>query len=120
MEYDMQPYGVYVKTNAQSVITDVNSDAFLSSLDGWVKIDEGYGDKYHHAQGNYFPLPIRDERNICRYKLVDGVPEQRALEEMDGDYTPPTPAASDSDRITALEETLAAYEAAYTEGVNEV
>lgn len=119
MEFEMQPYGVYIQTDEENRITAVNSDAFLSSLDGWTKIDEGFGDKYHHAQGNYFPLPIRDLRGICRYKMVDGDPEERTQEEMDGDYTPPTPAASDSDRITALEETLAAYEAAYAEGVNE-
>ena len=119
MEYEMQPYGVYVQTDDQNRITAINSDAFLPSLDGWVKIDEGYGDKYHHAQGNYFPLPIRDESGISRYKLVDGIPEERTQAEMDADYVPPTYVPSESERISALEVTLAAYEAAYTEGVNE-
>lgn len=119
MEYAMQPYGVYVQTDEENRIIAISSDAFLPSLDGWVKIDEGYGDKYHHAQGNYFPLPIRDERGVCCYKLVDGSPEERTLAEMDADYTPPVPAPSESERITALEEALAAYEAAYAEGVNE-
>lgn len=119
MEFKMKPYGVYVQTDEKNRITAVNSDAFLRSLEGWVKIDEGYGDQYHHAQGNYFPLPIRDERGICRYRLVNGVPEERTREEMDGDYVPPVPVPSDSERITALEETLAAFETAYVEGVNE-
>jgi len=120
MEFIMQPYGVYVQVDDQSRIIAVNSDAFLYSLDGWVKIDEGYGDKYHHAQGNFFDHPIRDERGICRYKLVDGVPEERTQTEMDGDWVPPAPPAPSPDaRITAIEETLAAYEAAYAEGVNE-
>ena len=120
MEFEMQPYGVYVQTDAENRITAVNSDAFLTTLDGWVKIDEGYGDKYHHAQGNYFPLPIRDHRMIFRYKLVDGVPEERTVEEMDADYIPPAPPTpSESARITAIEEILAAYEVAYAEGVNE-
>lgn len=119
MDFEMQPYGVYVQTDAENRITAVNSDVFLPSLDGWVKIDEGYGDKHHHAQGNYFPLPIRDERGICRYKLVDGVPEERTLAEMDADYVEPEPIISEAERIAALEEQLAAYEAAYAEGVNE-
>lgn len=119
MVFEMQPHGVYVRVDEENRITAVNSDAFLPSLDGWVKIDEGYGDKYHHAQGNYFPLPLMDERGIYFYKLVDGVPEQRTMEEMEADYVPPVPAPSDSERIKALEETLAAYEAAYAEGVNE-
>lgn len=138
MEYEMQPYGVYVQADAENRITAINSDAFLPSLDGWVKIDEGYGDKCHHAQGNYFPKPIRDERGICRYKIVPFVdwPEGKILQEfscegeeygifertqaeMDADYVPPTHVPSESERISALEVTLAAYEAAYTEGVNE-
>lgn len=119
MEYEMQPYGVYVQTDEENRIIAINSDAFLSSLDGWVKIDEGYGDKYHHAQGNYFPLPIMDARGIYFYKLVDGVPEQRTLEEMDADYVEPEAQPTDAERIVALEKQLAAYEAAYAEGVNE-
>ena len=119
MEYEMQPYGVYVQTDEENRITAINSDVFLPSLDGWVKIDEGYGDRHHHAQGNYFPQPIRDHRMILRYKLVDGVPEERTQEEMDADYVQPTPVVSDNERISTLEETLASYEAAYMEGVNE-
>lgn len=120
MEFEMQPYGVYVQTDTESRITAINSDAFITSLDGWTKIDEGFGDKYHHAQGNYFPLPLRDDRGIYRYKLVDGEPEERTQEEMDADYVPPAPPEpSEAERITALEQQLAAYEAAYAEGVNE-
>lgn len=120
MEQETQLYGVYVHTDDDNRIIAINSDAFLPSLDGWVKIDEGYGDKYHHAQNNYFPQPIRDHRMIFRYKLVDGVPEERTQEEMDADYVPPAPPEpSEAERITALEQQLASYEAAYAEGVNE-
>lgn len=116
---EMKPYIVYVKVDTQNRITSVNSSAFLPDPSGWVEIDSGYGDKYHHAQVNYFPLPIYDERGIMRYKLVDGAPVERTQEEMDADYVEPTPTPSDADRITALENQLAAYEAAYQEGVNE-
>ena len=69
---EMQPYIVYVKTDEQNRIQAVNSSAFLSDTTDWTKIDEGYGDKYHHAQGNYFPEPIRTMGGAYRYKLVDG------------------------------------------------
>lgn len=66
------PYIVYVKPNDSGYITAVNSSAFLSDTTGWVEIDSGYGDKYHHAQGNYFPEPIWTDGGAYRYKLVDG------------------------------------------------
>lgn len=115
----LDKYKVYVKTDENGRITAINSDAFLSSLEGWQEIDSGLGDKFHHAQGNYFPLPIMDERGVYRYKLVDGAPVERTQEEMDADYVEPAPTPSDAERITALENQLAAYEAAYQEGVNE-
>lgn len=116
---DMQPYIVYVKTDDTNRITAVNSSAFLRDTDGWTEIDSGHSDKYHHAQGNYFPQPIMDERGIWRYKLEDGAPVERTTEEMDADYEPPQTQPTQEERIATLEARLAAYEAAYAEGVNE-
>lgn len=65
-------YEVYVKTNDNGYIVAVNSSAFLVDAYGWVKIDEGYGDRYRHAQGNYFPQSILTESGVYRYKMVDG------------------------------------------------
>lgn len=94
-------YDVYVKPDKVGRITAVNSSAFLTDTDGWVKIDHGVSDKFHHAQGNYFPKPIMDERGIYRYKLVDGKVVERTQEEMDADYTPPEVAPTQLDRIEA-------------------
>lgn len=113
----MNEYIVYVKINENGYITAINSSAFLSSFDGWVEIDSGTGDKYYHAQGNYFDKPIYDVRGIMQYKLVDGRPVERMQEEMDADYIPPVLQPDPMERIAALEEQLAAYEAAYKEGV---
>lgn len=112
-------YQVYVKTDENNRITSVDSSGFLSDLTGWTKIDEGGGDRYYLAQGNYFPNPIMDERGIYRYKLVDDVPVERTQEEMDADHEEPIPQLTAEERIKALEDQLAAYEAAYAEGVNE-
>ena len=96
-------YKVYIKTDQNGNITAINSNAFLSSLDGWQEIDSGMGDRYHHAQGNYFPQPIMDERGIYRYKLVDGKAVERTQEEMDADYVPPEIKPTDAERISQLE-----------------
>lgn len=66
----LPPYIVYVKVN-DGYITAVNSSAFLTDTADWLEIDRGYGDKYHHAQGNYFPMPIITESGAYRYKLID-------------------------------------------------
>lgn len=110
MNFEMQPYIVYVKTDEQNRIQAVNSSAFLPDTEGWIEIDSGFGDRFHHAQGNYFEKPLYDDRGIMRYKLADGVPSERTQAEMDGDYVPPQ-AAPDGDnekRIAALEEAMTA------------
>ena len=114
-----QLYNVLVRVDDASHITAINSSAFQPDASGWVQIDSGYGDKYHHAQGNYFDKPLYDERGIYRYKLVNGRPVERTQEEMDADYVPPEVKPTDAERISELEAKLAAYEAAYEEGVNE-
>lgn len=99
------PYIVYIKQNDSGYITDVNSSTFLADTTGWTEIDRGFSDKYHHAQGNYFPQPIIDDRGIYRYKLVDSKPVERTQEEMDADYTPPEVKPMTEQRVDALETT---------------
>ena len=101
--FTMNPHIVYVKLDEENRITSVNSSAFLRETDGWTEIDSGFGDRYHHAQGNYFPQPIMDERGIYRYKLVDGKAVERTQEEMDADYVPPEVKPTDAERISQLE-----------------
>lgn len=82
----MAPYKVYVRFDLYGRILEINSDTFLSDTTNWTYIDEGYGDRFHHAQGNYLPSPLYDNRGIPRYKLVDGQPVERTQEEMDADF----------------------------------
>ena len=100
---EMKPYIVYVKVDESNRVTSINSSAFLTDVTGWTGIDSGYGDKYHHAQGNYLPGPLYDERGICRYKLVNGRTVERTQEEMDADYVPPEVKPTDAERILQLE-----------------
>ena len=98
---NMQPYIVYARVNDTGRIIAIDSSAFLSDTTGWTEIDSGHGDRFHHAQGNYFPQPLYDERGICRYKLVDGKPVERTQEEMDKDYVVPEAVPTQLDRIEA-------------------
>ena len=108
MDFEMHPYIVYVKTDEQSCIIDITSSAFLTDASGWVEIASGYGDRFHHAQGNFLELPLTDERGIYRYKLEGITPVLRTAAEMDADWVDPPPQPSDIERIEALEEELAA------------
>lgn len=122
MEIELQPYIVYIRHDDKNRIIEVNSSAFIPDTTDWVEIDQGYAQTYHHAQGNYFPMHIYDHRGICRYLYTpDGETlwRERTQEEMDADWVEPVPVPDPTERIAALEAQLAAYEAAYTEGVNE-
>lgn len=101
----MEIYTVYVQTNDAGYITAVNSSDFLTDLTGWTKIDEGAGDKFHHAQGNYFSGPIFTEGGACCYKLVDGevvgCTEEEIAEQEAAIQTEAAP--TQEERIAALE-----------------
>ena len=89
-------YIVYARTDGRDRILEVNSSAFLTDAAGWTAIDEGLGDKYHHAQGNYFHKTLYTEDDIPRYKLEDGKAVDRTTEEIEADRAaiiPPAPSA---------------------------
>ena len=100
----MDDYIVYIKTNTNGYITAVISSAFLPDTTGWTEIDRGYGDKYHHAQGNYFPLPIITDGGAYRYKLVDGKPVECSAEEIadQEDSLRPVPVPDPQDDMDAM------------------
>ena len=86
-------YKVYVKTDEIGRVISVNSDAFLPDVNGWTQIGDGESDKFHHAQGNYFPQSIMTVEGVPRYKLVDGEVIERTAAEIqaDIDAIPPPP-----------------------------
>lgn len=104
MELEINPYKVYIKLNADNYITAVNSSAFILDATGWIEIDSGYGDKYHHAQGNYFPIPLYDDMGRFNYKYVDGaviaIPEEEKPE------IEPIVSPTTEERIAELETAL--------------
>lgn len=73
MDYiEEQPTGVYVRLDESNNIVEINSDRFITDKIGWVKIDEGFGDKYNHAQGNYLDKPLFDDYGRYNYQLANG------------------------------------------------
>lgn len=49
---------VYIKIDSNNNIIDVKSDVFLKDTKNWIEIDEGFGDKFAHAQSQYFDKPL--------------------------------------------------------------
>jgi len=67
-EENHKKVGVYIKVNEQGFIVDINSDIFIENFDGWIKIDEGEGDRFVHAQTCYFENSLIDETGNYRYR----------------------------------------------------
>ena len=63
-----QPIKVYVKVNENKEITEVGSSVFIQDTTGWVEIDSGFGDKYAHAQSQYFDKSLQNEDGSYNYK----------------------------------------------------
>jgi len=68
-------YKVYIKTDKNNNIVTINSSAFLVDTIGWIEIDEGIGDKYHHAQGHYLEKGLFDNFGRYNYKYNGEVVE---------------------------------------------
>ena len=65
-------YTVYVQTNDDGYITAVNSDAFITDLSMWFRVDAGKGDLYHFAKNLYLPFGVQASDGSFNYKLVKG------------------------------------------------
>lgn len=93
---------VYIKTDSNSNITAVNSSIFLSDLTDWIEIDEGSGDKYAHAQGNYFEKSLTDDNGIYRYKYLGGAVYEKTAEEIEAEISSlPKPPMTETELLKA-------------------
>ena len=70
-EMKEQPIKVYAKVNDKNEIIEVVSSIFIKDFNGWIKIDEGFGDKYAHAQSQYFDKPLINENGVYNYKYIN-------------------------------------------------
>ena len=65
-------YSVYIKTDADSRITSVESGVVINNVAGWIKIDEGDTDRYYYARQMYFDQAIINTDGTHRYLLENG------------------------------------------------
>ncbi|VDG74719.1 phage protein [Clostridium carnis] len=88
---EQNKYKVYIKIDENKCITNVESSLTLTDTSDYIQIDEGTGDKYSHAQGNYFPRdkPLRDSQGRCNYKYVNNEVVELTDEEKENLF--PTP-----------------------------
>ena len=76
---------VYVQTDETGRVLRLEGEYSLpADLTGWMKIDEGYGDRFSLAQSHYLDKPLYDGA-VPRYKLVDGKVVERTAEEIEAD-----------------------------------
>ena len=68
---------VYIKINTGNEVTAINSEIFIKDLSGWIFVDEGYGDKYAHAQNNYLDDPIIDRTGQYNYVYINNKIQRR-------------------------------------------
>lgn len=99
-------YSVYISVREDGAVSAINSDSFLVDTTGWIKIDEGHGDKFHHAQGNYLPKPILTDAGLLRYKYVNGEIVERTAEEVAGDVVEPESPRDIEAEVTELQTAL--------------
>ena len=118
MDFELELYKVYIQVDSKQRITAITSSRFLKDLTDWILVDEGAGDKYHHAQNHYLSKSLRSYEGFYNYKFVDNQIIERSDEEKEKDSMPLVPAENLSERLDALESLLAQYEVAYAEGVN--
>lgn len=99
---------VYVLCDSESRVLRLEGEYSLPvDLAGWIKIDEGSGDRFSLAQSHYCAKPLYDGA-VPRYKLVDGKVVERTTEEIEADKAKlPKPAPTTAERVTSLEEQLA-------------
>ena len=69
---ESQKIKVYVKLDESKVVKQINSSIFLQDITDYIEIDEGYGDKYAHAQSQYLEKGLIDNKGRFNYKF-DGM-----------------------------------------------
>lgn len=98
---------VYIQTDDRQRAVDINSDIFLADTDGWIEVDEGEGDKYAHAQGNYFDPPLLEEHGVPLWAWDGEQVVRRSDEDVQADIDAlPPPLPSLLDEMQAVIDTL--------------
>ena len=71
----IQPAQVFVRLDKHQTIIEINSSIFIKDTTDWTIIDEGSGDTFCHAQGNYLTKGLTDLNGKYNYKYNGDVVE---------------------------------------------
>ena len=86
MEFEMPKSKVYIKTDADGRILRCEGGITTpTDLTDWLRIDEGYGDKYGLAQSHYFDGGLYTMDGIPRYRWDGTQAVERTEEELEAD-----------------------------------
>lgn len=114
---EMTQSKVYVKADERGRITLCDGGYTTpEDLTGWVKIDEGTGDKYNLCQSHYFDGGLYTEDGIPRYKLVEGKAVERTEEEIMADRLPGERASRIAQSKVDLAHYLESHPLTWTDG----
>lgn len=69
----MEEIKVYIKLNKFNEIIAVGSSIFIKDFANWIEIDKGFGDRYAHAQSQYFDKPLINEDGSYNYQYESGI-----------------------------------------------
>jgi hypothetical protein len=97
---------VYVKLDSNNCIIEINSDIFLTSVVGYICIDEGDGDKYSHAQGMYLDKGLMDMQGRYNYKYENNQVIELTDDEKNILFPPKVNPPSDQERIESIENAI--------------
>ena len=102
---ESQEIKVYVKVDENKVIKEINSSIFLTDINDYIEIDEGFGDKYAHAQSQYLGKNLIDNKGRFNYKFDGGLLELTEEEKKNlFPILPPQPTTEE--RLKMAEETI--------------
>ena len=83
MNFETPKSKVYIQTDTKGrIIRCEGGYTTPADLTNWIKIDEGFGDKYNLAQSHYLAKPLYTQDGIPQYKLDDGVVTPRTKDEI--------------------------------------
>lgn len=71
-EIEIEPTKVYIEVNSNNEIIKVFSTDFEQPTEKSIYLNEGYGDKYRHAQSQYFEKPLMNDDGFYNYNYKDG------------------------------------------------
>ena len=106
MEFENNVSKVYIKVDSQNRIIQCDGGYTEANVigDGWIKIDEGYGDKYNLCQTHYFEDSLYTNDGFYRYKYINNEIVERTADELAADkisLEAIVPEATQLDRIEA-------------------